>query len=155
MLGAGGGSILSYTNGLFLAGPGSAGAHPGPVAYRKGGPLTVTDANLVLGRLQAEYFPKIFGAAADQSLDYVGAKKAFESLLVEVNSDLRDRGAPLKSVEELALGFLQVANETMSRPIRSLTETKGYKASDHELAVFGGAGGQHACVSTCSKRHLV
>lgn len=144
---AGGGSILTYRNGLFLAGPESASAHPGPVAYRKGGPLTVTDANLVLGRLQAKYFPKIFGPHEDQPLDYEGARKAFESLLVEVNTDLAASGGKPKTVEELALGFLQVANETMCRPIRSLTEAKGYRTSDHELAVFGGAGGQHACVS--------
>jgi 5-oxoprolinase (ATP-hydrolysing) len=144
----GGGSILSYKNGLLLAGPESASAHPGPVAYRKGGPLTVTDANLVLGRLQAAYFPKIFGREENEALDYDGARAAFEKLLVQVNADLAATGAKTKTVEELALGFLQVANETMCRPIRSLTEAKGYRTSDHELAVFGGAGGQHACVST-------
>ncbi|KAI0129706.1 Hydantoinase B/oxoprolinase-domain-containing protein [Xylariales sp. AK1849] len=142
---AGGGSILSYKNGLFLAGPESASAHPGPVAYRKGGPLTVTDANLVLGRLQAKYFPKIFGKNEDEPLDYEGSKQAFSNLLERVNIDLADSGGNPKTVEELALGFLDVANETMCRPIRSLTEAKGYRASDHELAVFGGAGGQHAC----------
>ncbi|KAH9897192.1 Hydantoinase B/oxoprolinase-domain-containing protein [Xylariomycetidae sp. FL2044] len=142
---AGGGSILSYRNGLFLAGPESASAHPGPVAYRKGGPLTVTDANLVLGRLQAKYFPKIFGKHEDEPLDYDGAKAAFEKLLVEVNADLSASGGRPKTVEELALGFLEVANETMCRPIRALTEAKGHRTSDHELAVFGGAGGQHAC----------
>ena len=109
--------------------------------------MTVTDANLVLGRLQATYFPKIFGAHENESLDYQGAKAAFEDLLAQVNGDLAATGATEKSVEELALGFLQVANEAMCRPIRSLTEAKGYKASDHELAIFGGAGGQHACVS--------
>jgi 5-oxoprolinase (ATP-hydrolysing) len=142
---AGGGSILSYKNGLFLAGPESASAHPGPTAYRKGGPLTVTDANLVLGRLQADYFPRIFGPNENEPLDYQGARAAFEKLLVQVNEDLAASGAEPKTVEELALGFLLVANETMCRPIRSLTEAKGYRTSDHELAVFGGAGGQHAC----------
>ena len=144
---AGGGSILSYKNGLFMAGPESASAHPGPVAYRKGGPLTVTDANLVLGRIQAKYFPKIFGKTEDQPLDYDGAKAAFEQLLTRVNDDLVAAGRDKKSVEDLALGFLEVANETMCRPIRGLTEAKGYKTADHDLAVFGGAGGQHACVS--------
>ncbi|ORY01820.1 5-oxoprolinase [Clohesyomyces aquaticus] len=142
---AGGGSILSYKNGLFLAGPESASAHPGPVAYRKGGPLTVTDANLVLGRLQAKYFPKIFGKNEDEALDYEGSKKAFENLLERVNADLAKSGGVPKTVEQLALGFLEVANETMCRPIRALTEAKGYRTSEHELAVFGGAGGQHAC----------
>ncbi|KAF4961851.1 hypothetical protein FSARC_10037 [Fusarium sarcochroum] len=142
---AGGGSILSYRNGLFLAGPESAGAHPGPVAYRKGGPLTVTDANLVLGRLQANYFPKIFGPKENKALDFDDSRAEFEKLLVQVNTDMAATGAPIKTVEDLALGFLQVANETMCRPIRALTEAKGYRTSDHELAVFGGAGGQHAC----------
>lgn len=145
---AGGGSILSYRNGLFLAGPESASAHPGPAAYRKGGPLTVTDANLVLGRLQAGYFPKIFGPNENEALDYDGARAAFEKLLGQVNADLEAAGSPKKTVEALALGFLDVANETMCRPIRTLTEAKGYRTSDHELAVFGGAGGQHACVCT-------
>ncbi|KAF2023985.1 hypothetical protein EK21DRAFT_104979 [Setomelanomma holmii] len=142
---AGGGSILSYRNGLFLAGPESASAHPGPVAYRKGGPLTVTDANLVLGRLQAEYLPKIFGKNENEPLDYEGSRKAFEDLLHTVNDDLMHTGAQSKTVEDLALGFLEVANETMCRPIRSLTEAKGHRTSDHDLAVFGGAGGQAAC----------
>ncbi|KAF5590553.1 uncharacterized protein FSUBG_10769 [Fusarium subglutinans] len=142
---AGGGSILSYSNGLFHAGPESASAHPGPVAYRKGGPLTVTDSNLVLGRLQSQYFPKIFGPNENELLDYDGSRAAFEELLATVNADMTAAGAPTKTVEELALGFLQVANETMCRPIRSLTEAKGCRTSDHELTVFGGAGGQHAC----------
>lgn len=130
-----------------MAGPESAGAHPGPVAYRKDGPLTVTDANLVLGRIQAQYFPKIFGKTESEPLDYDGARQAFGELLVEVNEDLRANGMKPKTIEDLALGFLEVANETMCRPIRGLTEAKGHRTSDHDLAVFGGAGGQHACVS--------
>jgi 5-oxoprolinase (ATP-hydrolysing) len=86
----GGGSILSYRNGLFLAGPESASAHSGPAAYRKGGPHTVTDANLVLGWLQAEYFLKIFGKNEDEPLDYKGAKRAFEELLDTVNVQKRE-----------------------------------------------------------------
>lgn len=132
---------------MFTAGPESAGAHPGPVAYRKGGLLTVTDANLVLGRLQPQHFPQIFGPDEDQPLDLDGARAAFQELLHEINAGLSNAGGSPKSLEELALGFLDVANETMCRPIRSLTEAKGYKTADHELAVFGGAGGQHACVS--------
>ncbi|PSN75221.1 hypothetical protein BS50DRAFT_628430 [Corynespora cassiicola Philippines] len=142
---AGGGSILSYKNGLLLAGPESAGAHPGPVAYRKGGPLTITDANLVLGRIQTCNFPKIFGQNENQPLDHEGARKVFKELLGTINSDLVSTRRYPKTVEELALGFLEVANETMCRPIRALTEAKGYRTSDHDLAVFGGAGGQHAC----------
>lgn len=105
----------------------------------------MTDANLVLGRLQAEYFPKIFGKSENQPLDYEGSREAFEELLLTVNADLSRTGGTAKTVEELALGFLDVANETMCRPIRSLTEAKGHRTSDHDLAVFGGAGGQAAC----------
>jgi 5-oxoprolinase (ATP-hydrolysing) len=95
--------------------------------------------------LQAEYFPKIFGKNENEPLDYEGAKRAFEELLVTVNADLSKSSGKTKTVEELALGFLEVANETMCRPIRSLTEAKGHRTSDHDLAVFGGAGGQAAC----------
>jgi 5-oxoprolinase (ATP-hydrolysing) len=144
---AGGGSILTYRNGLFNAGPQSAGAHPGPACYRKGGPLTVTDANLVLGRLSADHFPKIFGPHENEPLDYEASRKAFEELTETVNSDLKKSGGKLLSVEEVCLGFLHVANESMCRPIRQITESKGYNTSDHNLASFGGAGGQHACVS--------
>lgn len=107
----------------------------------------MTDANLVLGRLQAKYFPKIFGKNEDEPLDADGSRVAFGKLLETVNADIAEGGGKSKTVEDLALGFLDVANETMCRPIRSLTEAKGYRAADHELAVFGGAGGQHACVS--------
>mgnify|MGYP003624101600 CR=1 FL=1 len=105
----------------------------------------MTDANLILGRLQAEYFPKIFGKNENEPLDFQGSRKAFEDLLHSVNADLARTGGQTKTVEELALGFLEVANETMCRPIRSLTEAKGHRTSDHDLAVFGGAGGQAAC----------
>lgn len=143
---AGGGSILTYRNGLFNAGPQSAGAHPGPACYRKGGPLTVTDANLVLGRLSADNFPKIFGPNENEPLDWKVSRKAFEGLTETINNDLKSSGKFL-SVEEVCLGFLHVANESMCRPIRQVTESKGYNTSDHNLASFGGAGGQHACVS--------
>ena len=138
---AGGGSILSFRAGLFAAGPDSASAHPGPVCYRKGGPLTITDANLVLGRLLPSYFPKIFGPKENESLDKESALKAFEKMAKEVNSFM---GTNL-SVEEVAQGFIAVANESMCRPIRNLTQGKGYDTRDHVLACFGGAGGQHAC----------
>ena len=138
---AGGGSILSFRAGLFACGPDSASAHPGPVCYRKGGPLTITDANLVLGRLIPSYFPKIFGPNENESLDKESAVKAFEELALEVNSFMKTN----LSVEEVAQGFISVANESMCRPIRNLTQGKGYDTRDHALACFGGAGGQHAC----------
>ncbi|CZR62217.1 related to oxoprolinase [Phialocephala subalpina] len=142
---AGGGSILTYRNGLFNAGPQSAGAHPGPTCYRKGGPLTVTDANLVLGRLSPEHFPKIFGPHENEPLDLEASRIAFEKLTETINEDLKNSGGKLLSVEEVCLGFLNVANESMCRPIRQITESKGYNTGDHNLASFGGAGGQHAC----------
>ncbi|KAL3462736.1 Hydantoinase B/oxoprolinase-domain-containing protein [Aspergillus heterothallicus] len=138
---AGGGSILFWRNGLFVVGPDSASSHPGPACYRKGGPLTVTDANLFLGRLIPDLFPKIFGENEDQPLDVEIVKKKFVALTDEINRDTGDSLTP----EEVACGFLDVANETMCRPIRALTEGKGYDIASHNLAVFGGAGGQHAC----------
>lgn len=138
---AGGGSILSWRNGLFNVGPESASAHPGPACYRKGGPLTVTDANLFLGRLLPEYFPKIFGPNEDQPLDRDVTTRLFAELTDTINADQGVRYTP----EEIALGFLKVADESMTRPIRNLTEARGFETASHHLACFGGAGGQHAC----------
>ncbi|KAG0246141.1 hypothetical protein BGX31_004330 [Mortierella sp. GBA43] len=148
---AGGGSMLFFRNGTFVVGPESASAHPGPACYRKGGPLTVTDANLVLGRLNPDYFPKIFGPKENESLDISIARSKFEDLTRKINEYMaKDKQAaglnwtPM-TVDEVAYGFIKVANETMCRPIRALTEAKGHDASKHILSVFGGAGGQHAC----------
>ena len=137
---AGGGSRLFFRNGLFIVGPESAGAHPGPACYRKGGPATVTDANLFLGRLLPEFFPKIFGPNEDEGLDPEASRKALQELADQVN---KETGKNL-TADEVAFGFLTVANETMTRPIRSITEAKGHDTSKHRLASFGGAGGQHA-----------
>ena len=137
---AGGGSRLFWKNGLFVVGPESASSHPGPTCYRKNGPLTVTDANLVLGRLVPEFFPKIFGPNESESLDEVVTRKNFEALTKQINEEL---GSQL-TIDEVAYGFIKVANETMARPIRQLTEAKGHVVSDHRLVTFGGAGGQHA-----------
>ncbi|KAI1085566.1 Hydantoinase B/oxoprolinase-domain-containing protein, partial [Whalleya microplaca] len=137
---SGGGSILAWKNGLFTVGPESASAHPGPACYRKGGPLTVTDANLFLGRLLPEYFPAIFGEDENLPLDYEITKTKFLELTQAINAE----ASAQKTAEQVALGFLAVANEAMCRPIRALTEGKGYHTSAHRLAVFGGAGGQHA-----------
>lgn len=137
---AGGGSMLFFKNGLFVVGPESAGAHPGPACYRKGGPATVTDANLYLGRLLPGFFPKIFGEKEDEGLDPEASERVLRELAEQVN---RETGKDM-SVDEVAYGFLTVANETMTRPIRSITEAKGHDSSKHRLATFGGAGGQHA-----------
>ncbi|XP_063237134.1 5-oxoprolinase [Bacillus rossius redtenbacheri] len=147
---AGGGSMLFFRSGLFVVGPESAGAHPGPACYRKGGPLAVTDANLLLGRLLPEYFPRIFGPEENEALDAEATRRAFRELTDEINQFLASqpegegkRGE--MSVEDVAMGFIRVANEAMCRPIRALTQAKGHDTSRHVLACFGGAGGQHAC----------
>lgn len=142
---AGGGSMLGFRSGLLVAGPESAGAHPGPACYRKGGPLTVTDANLLLGRLLPEYFPKIFGPDEKEALDREATVAAFKKMKEEINGFLIKDGRKEMTMEEVAMGFINVANETMCRPIRALTTARGHDASQHALACFGGAGGQHAC----------
>ncbi|MDI1489919.1 MAG: hypothetical protein OHK93_001118 [Ramalina farinacea] len=142
---AGGGSRLFFRNGLFVVGPESAGAHPGPACYRKGGPLTVTDANLFLGRLLPDFFPKIFGKNEDQGLDEQASEGLFEQLTQDINKEIAgDDKSKQMTADEVAHGFIKIANETMTRPIRSLTEAKGHDTSQHRLATFGGAGGQHA-----------
>lgn len=140
---AGGGSILSYRNGMFVVGPESAGAHPGPACYRKGGPLTVTDANLFLGRLHINSFPRIFGPSEDMPLDYDVVAAKFDSLTKEINAE--NNSALTLSPAQVACGFINVANTSMARPIRALTEQRGFRTSAHNLSSFGGAGGQHAC----------
>lgn len=108
------------------------------MCYRKNGYLAVTDANVVLGRVAPEYFPAIFGPNEDEPLDVEGAREAFAEL-----TKLPEAAG--RSAEELAYGFLQVANEAMCRPIRNLTQMKGFDITTHKLACFGGAGPQHAC----------
>lgn len=131
---AGGGSILSWENGLLKVGPSSAGANPGPACYGRGGPLTVTDANFLLGRIIPDFFPRRLDR------DVVGDKFA---ALTEIVNKEKEGGEPF-TPETLALGFLAIANATMTRPIRTLSEGRGYGASSHNLGSFGGAGGQHA-----------
>lgn len=131
---AGGGSMLFWENGLFKVGPHSAGAHPGPACYGRGGPLTVTDANLFLGRIIPEYFPR--------PLDIGVVKEEFASLTAVINAE-KDGSSQL-TAEEVAVGFLSIANATMTRPIRTLSEGRGFETAAHNLCCFGGAGGQHA-----------
>lgn len=134
---AGGGSRLFWQHGMLVVGPESAGAHPGPVCYRKNGYLAVTDANAVLGRILPNEFPAIFGPNENEPLHVEGSREALEQL--------RQEYCPTRSLEELAYGYLQVANEAMCRPIRNLTQMKGFDITTHTLACFGGAGPQHAC----------
>ena len=150
---AGGGSALSFRSGTFRVGPESVGSQPGPVCYRKGGErLSVTDANVLLGRVQPGYFPKIFGPDESQPLDHEATKRSFEREADRINAELAqisraDGNAAPKPLtpEEIALGYLKVADEAMCRPIRQITESKGHETSAHVLAAFGGAGPQHAC----------
>jgi 5-oxoprolinase (ATP-hydrolysing) len=133
---AGGGSILHFDGARFRAGPDSAGANPGPASYRKGGPLTVTDANVMVGKLLPEFFPKIFGPAGDQPLDTDAVRQAFAKLAQETR----------RPEEDVADGFIQIAVENMANAIRRISVAKGYDARDYALNCFGGAGGQHACL---------
>jgi 5-oxoprolinase (ATP-hydrolysing) len=142
---AGGGSVLTFTDGLMHVGPQSASALPGPAAYGNGGPATVTDANVVCGRIVPALFPKVFGPNQDAPLDVAAARAALEALAGQVNAWRSSRGLPPVSVEEAALGYLEVAEEAMARPMRTLTEARGLDAAAHTLACFGAAGGQHAC----------
>ena len=142
---AGGGSRLFFDSGMFMVGPESAGAHPGPVCYRKNGHLAVTDANLILGRIQPDYFPRIFGPTEDQPLDLAAARAAMAALTQRINSHYQHTGHEPMSMEQVAMGFIRVANETMVRPIREISVMRGFDIKEHVLATFGGAGAQHAC----------
>lgn len=135
---AGGGSILSYRDGRMQVGPESAGANPGPAAYRRGGPLTVTDCNVLLGKLQPAQFPAVFGPDADQPLDADVVRAKFEALAAEIGSD--------KTIEELAEGFLRIAVENMANAIKQISVQRGYDVTKYTMNCFGGAGGQHACL---------
>lgn len=134
---AGGGSRLFFKNKLFTVGPESSGAHPGPICYRKNGYLAVTDANLVLGRIQPALFPSIFGPEENLPLDLASSIAAFESMTNTIGIEL---GKSDYHIDEVAYGFIRVANEAMCRPIRNLTTMKGYDVTKHVLACFGGAG---------------
>ncbi len=139
---AGGGSILHYDGLRFRAGPDSAGANPGPACYRRGGPLCVTDANVLLGKLQPDFFPHLFGPDGDQPLDTTVVRAGFEALAAAVQ---RDTGQTL-SAEAVAEGFLAVAVEEMAAAIKTISLQRGHDLSDdYSLCCFGAAGGQHAC----------
>lgn len=143
---AGGGSLLRYHQDRFLVGPESAGADPGPACYRRQGPLAVTDANLLLGRIRPEFFPRCFGPDGNLPLDPEASREAFEALAEEV----RPPGQGKLSPEEVAAGFRRVANEAMARPVRELALGRGLDLREFTLFAFGGAAAQHACgVSDC------
>ena len=139
---AGGGSICRFDNGRFQVGPQSAGANPGPACYRRGGPLAVTDCNVMLGKLQPELFPSVFGPNQDEPLDAVPVKRQFTALAEEV---AKTTGVTL-SAEAIASGFLKIAVENMANAIKKISVQRGYDVTDYALQCFGGAGGQHACL---------
>lgn len=138
---AGGGSILHFTAGRFQVGPDSAGADPGPASYRRGGPLTVTDCNVLLGRIQAAHFPPLFGPEGDQPLDAAIVRRRFVDLAQEVATATGSVIAP----EAVAEGFLRIAVENMANAIKTISVQRGYDVTDYTLQCFGGAGGQHCC----------
>ncbi|MEO0412379.1 MAG: hydantoinase B/oxoprolinase family protein [Pseudomonadota bacterium] len=134
---AGGGSIIKFADGRFQVGPQSAGAQPGPCAYGLGGPLTITDCHVLLGRLQPQHFPQVFGQDGRQPLDRDSVLKKFETLRAQID--------PAMSIEDIAEGFLDVACEQMARAIKTITRERGIDIAGHVLVAFGGAGGQCAC----------
>ncbi len=135
---AGGGSIISFDSGRYRVGPESAGANPGPACYGKSGPLTVTDCNVMVGKIQPDFFPKVFGKNADLPLDGEIVKQKFTQLSATIDDN--------RSPEEVAAGFLAIAVEKMANAIKKISLQRGYDVSEYTLCCFGGAGGQHACL---------
>lgn len=139
---AGGGSICRFDGTRLRVGPESAGAVPGPRAYRRGGPLTVTDCNVLLGKLKPEFFPAVFGPGADQPLDADAVREGFVALAAEVEAATGRATTP----EALAEGFVTIAVQNMAEAIKSISIQRGYDVTRYVLNCFGGAGGQHACL---------
>jgi 5-oxoprolinase (ATP-hydrolysing) len=135
---AGGGSILHFDGARFRVGPDSAGANPGPKCYRRGGPLTVTDANVMVGKLIPDFFPKIFGAQQNLALDAEAVRGAFTQLAGEIGDG--------RAAEDAADGFIKIAVENMANAIKKISVQRGYDVTRYALNCFGGAGGQHACL---------
>lgn len=134
---AGGGSILHYKDGRFQVGPDSAGANPGPTCYRRGGPLAVTDANVMVGKLQPAFFPPIFGPDQNEPIDADAVQARFEAMAAEVGDG--------RKAEDIADGFLKIAVQNMANAIKTISVQRGYDVTQYALVSFGGAGGQHAC----------
>ncbi len=134
---AGGGSILHYDGARFRVGPDSAGANPGPKCYRRGGPLAVTDANVMSGKLMPDFFPKIFGPHQSESLDAEAVHRAFDELAQQIDG---------KTPEDIADGFIKIAVENIANAIKKISVQRGYDVTRYALNCFGGAGGQHACL---------
>lgn len=140
---AGGGSVLTFDGSRYRVGPNSAGANPGPVCYGRGGPLAVTDCNVMLGKIQPEFFPHVFGPNADQPLDVKAVHKRFAELAQTITVQT---GSTLETPEAVAEGFLRIAIENIANAIKKISVQQGHDVSDYILNCFGGAGGQHACL---------
>jgi len=138
---AGGGSVLHFDGSRYRVGPDSAGADPGPACYRRGGPLTVTDANVLLGRIQPGHFPHVFGERGDAALDAETPRAAFAELSDQIAAATGDTRGP----EQAAAGFIEIAVANMANAIKKISVQRGYDVTGYVLNVFGGAGGQHAC----------
>ncbi|RZM82530.1 hydantoinase B/oxoprolinase family protein [Leptolyngbya iicbica] len=138
---AGGGSVLHFDGSRYRVGPDSAGAYPGPACYRNGGPLAVTDCNVMLGKLQPDFFPQVFGPNGDLPLDAEGVKAQFTELADRIHQSTGDTRSP----EAVAAGFLAIAVEKMANAIKKISVQRGYDVAEYTLCCFGGAGGQHAC----------
>ncbi|MDP2646827.1 MAG: hydantoinase B/oxoprolinase family protein [Desulfobacterales bacterium] len=138
---AGGGSVLLFDGARYRVGPASAGARPGPACYRQDGPLTVTDCNVMLGRIQPDFFPKVFGPAGDLPLDAAIVRQKFS----ELSDTIRNQTGDARSPVEVADGFLQIAVENMANAIKKISTQRGYDVTGYTLCCFGGAAGQHAC----------
>ncbi len=139
---AGGGSICTFDGARFRVGPESAGAAPGPAAYRRGGPLTVTDCNVMVGKLDPQLFPKVFGPGGDEALDAAIVRTKFAALAQEVSA----AQGIVRTPEDVADGFLRIAVENMANAIKHISVQRGYDVTEYTLCCFGGAGGQHACL---------
>lgn len=138
---AGGGSVLHFDGARYRVGPDSAGADPGPACYRGGGPLTVTDANVMLGRIQPAHFPTVFGPTGDQPLDAEAVRRRFADLADAIRAATGDDRTP----EQVAEGFLRIAVANMANAVKKISVQKGHDVTRYVLTTFGGAGGQHAC----------
>ena len=139
---AGGGSILHFDGARYRVGPDSAGADPGPASYRRGGPLTVTDANVMVGKIQPRFFPRLFGPDGDEALDAHVVRDRFERLAAEITAATGDARTPV----EVADGFLRIAVDNMAHAIKQISIQRGHDVTEYTLNCFGGAGGQHACL---------
>jgi 5-oxoprolinase (ATP-hydrolysing) len=146
---AGGGSILAFDGARFRVGPESAGANPGPASYRRGGPLAVTDANVLVGKIQPRHFPKVFGPRGDEALDDVVVRERFAELARKVGDSPHSGplpGGEGMKPEAVAEGFIQIAVQQMANAIKKISVARGYDVTRYTLQCFGGAGGQHACL---------